>query len=147
MVNAVKEKGLTTLVPAMAELLMVSWPNELLSPILVPLPSSPANLKKRGFSHTTLLAKQLSKRAPSASVRELLRSTRSRADQVGLDPKGRAQNMAGAFRAELRAFQNLDRPVVLVDDVLTSGASMDSAIRALAASGIYAAGFCVFVRA
>ena len=147
LINAVKEKGITSLSPILAELMRKVWPTDLSQVVLVPIPSSPANSKKRGFSHTSLLAKALAKELPGSTSRALLRSSRGRKDQVGLSGLERTQNMEGAFRAELRGFQSLGRPIVLVDDVLTSGASMRAAIETLAGSGVELASFCVFARA
>lgn len=145
-VNAIKEKGLTSLIPSVTDLLVGHWPNELQDPVLVPLPSSPANNKKRGFSHTAIMARALSRKLPSATYRELIRSAGPRQDQVGLVTSARARNMRGAFKVELRGFRPAQSPIVLIDDVLTSGASMASAIQAMRASGLNVAGFCVFAR-
>jgi predicted amidophosphoribosyltransferase len=135
------------LIPYLADLIVPHWPGELLKPILVPIPSSPANTKKRGFSHTSIMARALARRVAGASSRELLKSARVRLDQVGLSPSDRVKNLEGAFRADLRGFQDRVRPVVLVDDVLTSGASVAEAIACLRASGVEVAGFFVFARA
>lgn len=147
MVNSVKEKGVTSLIPYLADLIVPHWPQELHKPILVPIPSSPSNTKKRGFSHTSIMARALARRVTGASSRELLKSARVRLDQVGLSPSDRVKNLEGAFRADVRGFQGRARPVVLVDDVLTSGASVAEAIACLRASGVEVAGFCVFARA
>lgn len=146
-VNSVKEKGITSLIPFVAELIATHWPAEFLKAILVPIPSSPSNTKKRGFSHTSIMARALARRVPGAGYRELLKSARVRLDQVGLSPNERIKNLEGAFRADLRGFHDRARPVVLVDDVLTSGATMAEAIACLRANGVEVAGFCVFARA
>ena len=146
-VNSVKEKGITSVIPYLADLIVPHWPQELHKPVLVPIPSSPANTKKRGFSHTSIMARALARRVTGASSRELLKSARVRLDQVGLSPSDRVKNLEGAFRADLRGFHDRVRPVVLVDDVLTSGASVAEAIACLRASGVEVAGFCVFARA
>ena len=145
--NSVKEKGLTSLTPAIANLITNSWPNAHRAITFVPIPSSRANAKKRGFSHTALLARELSKRVPASRARGLLRSTGSRADQVGLAPLERARNVEGAFKAELRGGRILGNPIVLVDDVITSGSTLKSAIGTLVESGIDVGGFLVFARA
>lgn len=147
LVNAIKEKGLTSLIPPVADLVVQHWPNNLMKAVLVPLPSSPANSKKRGFSHTALMARALTKRLPRATQRDLLRSARSRQDQVGLDAHERSQNLEGAFKADLRGFMAVTSTIVLIDDVLTSGASMSAAIQTLRAAGLNVAGFCVVARA
>jgi ComF family protein len=146
-VNSVKEKGVTSLIPYLAEMIVPHLPKELLKPLLVPIPSSPSNTKKRGFSHTSIMARALARRAAGAGYRELLKSSRVRLDQVGLSPSGRVKNLEGAFRADLRGFHDRARPVVLVDDVLTSGATMAEAIACLRANGVEVDVFCVFARA
>ncbi len=147
MVNSVKEKGITSLIPYLAELIVPHWPQELIRPILVPIPSSPSNTKKRGFSHTSILSRALARRLPGAGYRELLKSARVRLDQVGLSSGDRVKNLEGAFRADLRGFHDRVTPFVLVDDVLTSGATMAEAMACLRANGVEVAGFCVFARA
>jgi len=146
-VNGIKEKGLTSLVPSVADLVIAHWPSELQAPVLVPLPSSPANIKKRGYSHTAYMAKSMRRKLPGATYRELIRSAGSRQDQVGLSTSQRFSNMHGAFMVDLRGYRPAQNPIVLVDDVLTSGASMASAIEAMRAVGVNVAGFCVFARA
>jgi ComF family protein len=146
-VNSIKEKGITSLIPYLADLVVPHWPQDLHKPVLVPIPSSPANTKKRGFSHTSIMARALARRVVDASSRELLKSARVRLDQVGLSPSDRVKNLEGAFRADLRGFHDRVRPVVLVDDVLTSGSTMAEAMACLRASGVEVAGFCVFARA
>lgn len=146
-VNAIKEKGLTSLISSVADLVVAHWPNELQQPVLVPLPSSPANNKKRGFSHTVMMSRALSRKLPSATYRELIKSAGPRQDQVGLAASQRVINMEGAFKVELRGFRPAQSPIVLIDDVLTSGASMAAAIQTMAAAGLNVSGFCVFARA
>ena len=146
LVNSIKEKGLTSLIPLVVDFVLKHWPKELLEPTLVPLPSSPENNKKRGFSHTVLLSKALTRRLPRATLCQLLRPARSRRDQVGLTSSERTQNMEGAFKAALSGFRPSQAPIVLIDDVLTSGASMASAIEVLRTSGVNVASFCVIAR-
>ena len=146
-INAIKEKGLTSLVPSVADLVIAHWPSQLQQPVLVPLPSSPANIKKRGYSHTAYMAKALKRKLPGAAYRELIRSAGSRQDQVGLSSSERISNMHGAFKVNLWGYRPAQSPIVLVDDVLTSGASMAAAIDAMRAAGVNVAGFCVFARA
>ena len=146
-INNLKEKGITSLTPSIATFAKAFWPEELKDAILVPIPSSPSNAKKRGYLHTSLIAKALARQLPGLRTRELLRSRAKRLDQVGLSPGQRIENMQGAFRADLRGFHPNGRPLMLIDDVLTSGATMTEAITCLRASGLDVASFFVFARA
>ena len=146
-INNLKEKGITSLTPSIATFAKAFWPEELKDAILVPIPSSPSNSKKRGYSHTSLIAKALARQLPGLRTRELLRSRAKRLDLVGLSPGQRVENMQGAFRADFRGFHPNGRPLMLIDDVLTSGATMTEATTCLRASGLEVASFFVFARA
>ena len=145
-VNAVKEQGQTSLLKFMAEFMIRAWPEEYGQVQLVPVPSSPLNLKRRGFSHTELLAKQLTRGLDSVRVTNLLRSVRPRVDQVGLSFPEREQNLVGAFQGELRLWREELGPVVLIDDVFTSGATLSQAWQSLEDLGVVVTGFCVFAQ-
>jgi ComF family protein len=146
LVNAIKEQGQTSLIKFMAEFMTSSWPEEYLDAVLVPIPSSLKNLKKRGFSHTELLSRRLARELGVSSVGSLLVSTKARADQVGLSFPEREENLNGAFRGDLRAFHGKNRQVVLIDDVFTSGATLRQAWRTLEELGVQVLGFCVFAQ-
>ncbi len=146
-INNLKEKGITSLSSCIANFAKQIWPETLKDAILVPVPSSRANTKKRGFSHTALIAKAIARQMQGIRTRDLLHSRSKRLDQVGLSPKQRVENMHGAFRAETRGFDPSNRPIVLVDDVLTSGATMSEAIGCLGDAGLEVTSFFVFARA
>ena len=145
-VNAIKEQGQTSLIKFMAGFMVQNWPEEYQGALLVPIPSSRVNLKRRGFSHTGLLAAELARRLGSAKVANLLVSIGARADQVGLSFPQRELNLAGAFRGDLRAGQGKFRPLVLIDDVFTSGATLSQGWGTLEDLGVTVAGFCVFAQ-
>ena len=108
--------------------------------VLVPVPSSRASVRERGADHAWRLAAAaasgLRAGGQPACARALLRHSRRVADQAGLDSTRRAANLAGALRAapDFRPPRAQER-LVLVDDVVTTGATLTEAARALAAVG------------
>ncbi|WP_322409573.1 ComF family protein [Microbacterium invictum] len=100
--------------------------------VLVPVPSSRPALRRRGFAVTPLLA-----RRTGLPVIPLLAPARTVADQRGLDRDARARNVAGSLRVRARHTARVgDRPIVVVDDVLTTGATLVEATRTLRAAGL-----------
>ncbi|MCM3885669.1 ComF family protein [Frankia sp. R82] len=110
--------------------------------VLVPVPSSAAARRRRGFDHVRMLcavaATVLRGRGYRVQVVPLLRPVRRLADQAGLGVRARAENLAGAFalRAPARAVPwpaaGSARPrVLIIDDVVTTGATVREAARAL----------------
>lgn len=108
--------------------------------VLVPVPSSPAAVRERGQDHARRLAAAAARRLPGVRARALLLPARRVADQSGLTSLQRAANLSGALRARRR----LDGlPVVVVDDVVTTGATLVEAARALRAAGADVVGAAV----
>jgi ComF family protein len=101
--------------------------------LLLPMPLAPARLAQRGFNQALQLARQLAGRRVDARLLLRLRET---ASQATLDRSERQANVRGAFGVEpLRQPELRGRSVVLVDDVMTSGASLHAAAAALRQAG------------
>lgn len=100
--------------------------------VLVPVPSSAAAVRERGHDHARRLAAAAARGVPGGRVGALLVPARAVADQSGLTTGGRAANLSGALRAR-RPVPGL--PVVVVDDVVTTGATLTEAARALRLAG------------
>jgi predicted amidophosphoribosyltransferase len=95
--------------------------------LLVPVPSAPAATRRRGYLPLAVLA-----RAARLPLTRALRQTRGVRDQAGLTAPERAANMTGAIVAD-RSVRG--REVVLIDDIVTTGSTLDEAARAVAAAG------------
>lgn len=109
--------------------------------VLVPVPSSAAARRARGFDHTLRLARAAAANLRDVGVVPLLAVRRAVADSAGLSAAQRSHNLTGAFAADPRLLPLLQgRRVVVVDDLVTTGASLVEAARALGAAGIPVAG-------
>ena len=101
--------------------------------IVLPMPLARGRLRERGFNQAHELARRL---APTKTDATLLLRTRETPAQSGLSRAERLRNLRGAFAVEpLRAHKLRGRRVVLVDDVMTSGASLFAAAQVLRAGG------------
>ena len=97
--------------------------------VIVPVPLHPARQRERGFNQAGLLAELLSART-SIPVKPLLERTRYTTTQTALDRSERMENLHNAFRlrknADVRGLR-----VLLVDDVLTTGSTLNECARIL----------------
>ncbi|MBI4899010.1 MAG: ComF family protein [Actinobacteria bacterium] len=102
---------------------------------LVPVPSTRRAVRQRGYDSVRLLAECAASRMAAAGrsvqVVPALRHVRRLDDQASLDTAARWANLQGAMAAE-----RLYGPVVVVDDVCTTGATLYEACRALRAAGV-----------
>lgn len=101
--------------------------------LVLPMPLAAGRLAARGFNQALLLARAIAPRKAEAALLLRLRET---AAQTDLDRAAREANVRGAFGIEpLRLGEVRGRRLLLVDDVMTSGASLHAAARALLAAG------------
>lgn len=99
---------------------------------LIPIPSSDAKISERGFDSISILCEAISKQNKYATFDgSNLFLKRVVADQVGLSASERQANLQGAFSAR----RSLSGLVVVVDDVVTTGATLNNAARALRFAG------------
>ncbi|TKT05002.1 ComF family protein [Streptomyces lasalocidi] len=104
--------------------------------LLVPVPSAPAAVRSRGHDPTRRIALAaagvLRRAGRPARVAAVLRQGRRVSDQAGLDSRQRRENLRGALVVVPGGARVLaDGPVVLVDDLMTTGASLAEAARAV----------------
>lgn len=112
--------------PALRTLLAVSGPAT-----VVPVPLHPTRLRERGFNQAALLSEGLAT-AAAIPMKGLLVRHRATTKQHGLDRAARLQNLAAAFRV---TDETMPPAVVLVDDILTTSATMESCAAVLRAAG------------
>ena len=106
--------------------------------VLVPVPTSRRSRRARGCDLVGELALSAARRLRAAGVqvqvRRLLTHDHDTLDQSGLGAEARWTNLAGAFRIRSRT-RATDADVIVVDDILTTGATVAEALRALGEAG------------
>lgn len=104
--------------------------------VMVPVPLHRLRLLQRRFNQAALLAKGLSKAEGVPAAVTALKRTRRTHAQVGLTQEARQSNVSGAFKVS-RGARNAVRGkrVLLIDDVLTTGATVDACAAALLDAG------------
>lgn len=126
-----KERDRRDLTGDLAELLLLPVDRACVGTrVLVPVPSTRAAVRSRGGDHLIRLVRRA---AGDRTIVEALRVGRRIADTSGLGLRERRENIAGAFMAGPAPRPGF--PVVLVDDIVTTGASLQEAARALSAQG------------
>lgn len=134
-IHRLKYGNLTAVAPALAELLAAAYREAGWSvDLVVPVPLHPARRRQRGYNQAERLARPLAAALGLPLTPRALRRVRATADQIGLDAAGRRANVAGAF-AVAQPASVAGRTVLLVDDVATTGCTLDAGARALLDSG------------
>ena len=101
---------------------------------LIPIPLHPSKFKKRGYNQSELIARQISKRLDIPVYDDVLTRKIKTKDQKKLDDKGRQRNLVGAFHMAQNGVKLYN--VILVDDVYTTGSTIDEAARTLREGGV-----------
>ena len=148
LVHALKYQDRTDLAPAMGRW-MARAGRELLqeADVLVPVPLHWKRGWSRRYNQSGALARVIGRQTGVKLSSEALRRVRPTQQQIGLSRKERASNVQGAFKvAADRQSLIHGRRVVLIDDVLTSGATADACARALLRAKAASVDVLVFAR-
>jgi ComF family protein len=115
--------------------------------LCVPVPTTAQRLRTRGYNQAGLIAGEYARRT-RRRLAPLLERTTARDTQTHLQPAARAANVAGAFRVRPGADALLHGAhVLLIDDVLTTGATAGECAATLVAAGARCATVVTFARA
>jgi ComF family protein len=105
--------------------------------ILVPVPLHPRKLRERGYNQSQLIAEHLARAVGGgAHVSAMLRRTVDTDSQTHHDRRARRDNLKNAFALDPRAVLTAGLHYVLVDDVFTTGSTLNSCARALRRAGV-----------
>lgn len=113
--------------------------------VVVPVPTTPARARRRGYNQAGLLAGVVARRL-GLPYHEGLRRSSAPSSQTSLSPRARKENVRGAF-AVVDGAGIEGTEVVLVDDVLTTGATAAEAASTLASAGAASVSLVTFARA
>ncbi|HEX7049626.1 MAG TPA: ComF family protein [Longimicrobiales bacterium] len=151
LVHRLKYHGWRALAGFMAErmaALELPWDVREEAALVVPVPTTRTRLRERGYNQAGLLAEALAQRT-GREARPLLERTGARTTQTALQPAARGANVAGAFRiAGTEAAREVrGAHLLLVDDVLTTGATAAECTRTLVSAGARCVSVITFARA
>lgn len=107
--------------------------SQLPADLIVPVPLHPDREAERGYNQAGLLARALASQLELPAVETALTRVRATAPQVTLDARERRSNVVGAFRA--RKHDVAGHRILLIDDVCTTGATMEACSQALKTEG------------
>ncbi len=151
LLGALKYQGWFGVADAMAERMVRTGRDVLdgvVHPVFVPVPLAPSRLRERGYNQSEHLARALARRTDGKVLDDTLVRIRATESQTQLTPAERRANVHDAFavrmprRAALRG-----RAFVMVDDVLTTGATLNACATALLDSGASDIRYWTFGRA
>jgi len=115
--------------------------------LLLPIPLSDTRLRERGYNQAWELARRLGRALHCPTDARLLLRVRDTPHQLAFPPQKRAGNVRAAFAVEPRRRAELQgRSVTLVDDVMTTGATVAEAARTLLQAGAAEVGVWVIAR-
>ncbi|MCS7287000.1 MAG: ComF family protein [Anaerolineae bacterium] len=133
-VHLIKYQGKTALVSPLTELMASRiLRNPVQAEGIIPVPLHPSRYRERGFNQSALLAEGLSKHLGIPVLDGALERIRYTRPQVGLNAQERKENVKGAFRAN--PFKVAGKNLIVVDDVCTTGATLEECGVALKEAG------------
>jgi ComF family protein len=104
--------------------------------VIVPIPLHASKQKERGYNQAALIAQSFCEITGNAYKPNALERVRETTAQFGLSATEREKNLVSAFRVGADFRHRPDAPVLLVDDIYTTGATARSAVQTLRQSGI-----------
>lgn len=150
-VHALKYGGWTAVADEMGRrMARLPFPDDVVAErvALVPVPLAPSRERERGFNQSLLLAEAVGRVWDLPVWPDVLRRTRSTGTQTRLTPSERTRNVSGAFGTDPGVSARLRRThLVLVDDVLTTAATLNAAASALTERGVRLLSYLTFGRA
>jgi competence protein ComFC len=148
-IHQFKYEDLRGLAGLLGQLMADGWnrlaPSDLKLDAVVPVPLHHNRQRQRGYNQAALLARELGARLDLYVVEDGMVRTKATVPQVGLSAVARRANVRDAFECHDSGLAGMR--VLLVDDVCTSGATLESACLALRGVGVSSVWACTLTRA
>ncbi len=123
------------LVAPLGEMMVSYWQEVSFSAdLIIPVPLHTRRLRERGYNQAALLARELGKGVGLPVLEDALVRVRETSPQVDLNAKERQENVRGAFHCPTDRLAG--KSVLLVDDVYTTGATLEACSLALKQQGV-----------
>jgi len=142
MLNAFKDEGQRSLASWLAPALLASIDHALVTyprtnqvPALIPVPTRRSSRRRRGFDHVKLLGTAVARSDSQYRTRRVLRDTRSDPGSKYLNAEDRYARVREAFAVK-RIIPSPGTPAILIDDIVTTGATAREATATLVLAGI-----------
>ncbi|MBI4134295.1 MAG: ComF family protein [Candidatus Terrybacteria bacterium] len=137
-IDAFKYEGVQSLAGPLAALLkrpLETALHQTRNPLLVPIPMHERRLRSRGFNQAALLARVLGTVLDIPENEQILERSRDTDQQAKLPHAARAENIRGAFTVIAEKKLDASLTIILIDDVVTTGATMKEAAVTLRSAG------------
>ncbi|HET9636164.1 MAG TPA: ComF family protein [Gemmatimonadaceae bacterium] len=149
-VHALKYEGWSVIARDLAERMSrLSWPQDVVDErsALVPVPLASARKRQRGYNQSGLIAGELAKKWRVPVWEDVVGRTRETKTQTRLTPEDRRANVAGSFCIVGGAQRLAGAHVIIVDDVVTTAATLNSCAKVLYEAGARIISYVTFGRA
>lgn len=149
-VHALKYAGWRSVADGMGDrIARLAWPWDVVAErtALVPVPLAPVRRRERGFNQAELIARAIARHWSIPVWATCLERTRATESQTRLTPGERRGNVRGAFRAAAPQWDLRGSHLVLVDDVVTTSATLNACAAALCEAGARIVSYVTFARA
>jgi ComF family protein len=149
-VHALKYEGWARVADQMADrMARLSWPADVVEEraALIPVPLASARKRERGYNQSELLARGLSRRWRIPVLDGVIARLRATESQTRLTPEQRQGNVAGSFQIGEGMNSLVGAHIILVDDVVTTGATLNECAKVLYKAGARIISYVTFGRA
>ena len=128
MIHSLKYRANLAMAPILADLLAAQIDQVIFPDFIVPMPLHPARLRERGFNQALEIARCIAEKTGIALLPDVCKRIKNTVSQTGLPWKEREKNIRGAFACEMDL---TGKHIAVLDDVMTTGATLNELARVL----------------